>query len=345
MLAKRLSIGIGFVSRPPSCRAVHGRRRAGTRRMCTARARSSWRSKETSWKSNSNRRRTISSASRACRRQPSNVPRWKAPWAALKKGEALFRLTPAAGCKLRETEVETPLAESDHKDEHKGEHKARGGRGAFGVSRPLPFPLRAARAPEGRGGSPVRRISYDAEIEVRRYPAGRPARGDPEAGCETLRFLTPCRDPSRLLIRLADIRFRWRSRDPLVLDIPELVVVDSGERLFVRGPSGGGKTTLLNLLGGVIEPEAGTVSILGTEMAGLRGGARDAFRAGHIGFVFQMFNLVPYLPLIDNVLLPCRFSARRQERAGARPRGRGPPPADAYGAPCRTSGRPAGLGA
>ena len=81
------------------------------------------------------------------------------------------------------------------------------------------------------------------------------------------------------MIRLADIRFRWRSRDPLVLDIPELVV-DSGERLFVRGPSGGGKTTLLNLLGGVIEPEAGTVSILGTEMAGLRGGARDAFRAG-----------------------------------------------------------------
>ena len=120
------------------------------------------------------------------------------------------------------------------------------------------------------------------------------------------------------MIRLADIRFRWRSRDPLVLDIPELVV-DSGERLFVRGPSGGGKTTLLNLLGGVIEPEAGTVSILGTEMAGLRGGARDAFRAGHIGFVFQMFNLVPYLPLIDNVLLPCRFSARRRERAGARP--------------------------
>ena len=120
------------------------------------------------------------------------------------------------------------------------------------------------------------------------------------------------------MIRLADIRFRWRSRDPLVLDIPELAV-DSGEKLFVKGPSGGGKTTLLNLLGGVIEPEAGTVSILGTEIAALRGGARDAFRAGHIGFVFQMFNLVPYLPLIDNVLLPCRFSARRRERVGARP--------------------------
>ena len=122
------------------------------------------------------------------------------------------------------------------------------------------------------------------------------------------------------MIRLADIRFRWRSRDPLVLDIPEFVV-DSGEKLFIGGPSGGGKTTLLNLLGGVVEPEAGTVSILGTEIAALRGAARDAFRADHIGFVFQMFNLVPYLPLIDNVLLPCRFSARRRERAGPRPEG------------------------
>lgn len=120
------------------------------------------------------------------------------------------------------------------------------------------------------------------------------------------------------MIRLADIRFRWRSRDPLVLDIPELFV-ESGEKLFVRGPSGGGKTTLLNLIGGTIEPERGTVSILDADLSGLRRGARDAFRADHIGVVFQMFNLVPYLPLIDNVLLPCRFSARRGERAGPRP--------------------------
>lgn len=120
------------------------------------------------------------------------------------------------------------------------------------------------------------------------------------------------------MIRLADLRFRWHARDPLVLDIPDLAVA-SGEKLFVKGPSGSGKTTLLNLLGGVAKPEAGTVSILGTEIVGLGGAARDAFRADHIGFVFQAFNLVPYLPLIDNVLLPCRFSARRRERAGKRP--------------------------
>ena len=120
------------------------------------------------------------------------------------------------------------------------------------------------------------------------------------------------------MIRLAELRFRWRARDPLVLDIGELAV-ERGEKLFVKGPSGGGKTTLLNLLGGVVAPEAGTVEILGTEVTALPGAARDAFRADHIGFVFQSFNLVPYLPLVDNVLLPCRFSARRRERAGARP--------------------------
>ena len=120
------------------------------------------------------------------------------------------------------------------------------------------------------------------------------------------------------MIRLAELRFRWRARDPLVLDI-EALAVARGEKLFVKGPSGGGKTTLLNLLGGVVAPEAGTVEILGTEVTALRGAARDAFRADHIGFVFQSFNLVPYLPPVDNVLLPCRFSARRRQRAGERP--------------------------
>lgn len=119
------------------------------------------------------------------------------------------------------------------------------------------------------------------------------------------------------MIRLAELRFRWRSKGPLVLDIPEFAVAE-GEKLFVKGPSGAGKTTLLNLLGGVVKPEAGAVSILGTDIAALGGGARDAFRADHIGFLFQMFNLVPYLPLIENVLLPCRFSARRRARAGGR---------------------------
>ena len=119
------------------------------------------------------------------------------------------------------------------------------------------------------------------------------------------------------MVRITDVRFRWRREGPLILDIPRLGV-DKGERVFIKGPSGGGKTTLLNLLGGVTVPESGSVSIMGTDMAALGGARRDAFRADHIGFVFQMFNLVPYLSLIDNVILPCRFSAARRGRALAR---------------------------
>jgi putative ABC transport system ATP-binding protein len=119
------------------------------------------------------------------------------------------------------------------------------------------------------------------------------------------------------MIRLTDVRFRWRREDPLVLDIPQLSL-NKGERLLIKGPSGSGKTTLLNLLGGVTVPESGCVSIMGTDIAALSGARRDAFRADHIGFVFQMFNLVPYLPLIDNVILPCRFSSLRRQRALAR---------------------------
>ncbi|MCG8543873.1 MAG: ABC transporter ATP-binding protein [Alphaproteobacteria bacterium] len=116
------------------------------------------------------------------------------------------------------------------------------------------------------------------------------------------------------MIRLHDVRFRWRPQDPLVLDVADFHV-EPGERVFIQGPSGSGKTTLLNLLGGVARPEAGTVSIMDTDIAALGGAARDAFRADHVGFIFQMFNLLPYLPLVDNVTLPCRFSAARRAHA------------------------------
>lgn len=116
------------------------------------------------------------------------------------------------------------------------------------------------------------------------------------------------------VVQMHGVRFRWRTRDPLILDIPAFDVA-AGERVLIMGPSGSGKTTLLNLLGGVVRPEAGEIAILGTDITKLGSARRDAFRADHIGFIFQMFNLVPYLSLIDNVLLPCRFSAARRRRA------------------------------
>ena len=118
---------------------------------------------------------------------------------------------------------------------------------------------------------------------------------------------------SEPLIELSDVRFRWPAAAP-TLDIPSLAVA-AGERLFIRGPSGGGKTTLLHLLGGFTRPDHGQARVLGTDFASLGGAARDAFRADNIGVIFQMFNLVPYLSLVENVALPCLFSAARRARA------------------------------
>jgi len=81
------------------------------------------------------------------------------------------------------------------------------------------------------------------------------------------------------------------------------------------GPSGSGKTTLLGLLAGILKPQRGSVTVLGTDITTLHSIARDRFRADHIGFIFQMFNLIPYLSVVENIILPCHFSALRKKRA------------------------------
>ena len=116
------------------------------------------------------------------------------------------------------------------------------------------------------------------------------------------------------IVQIEDLRFSWERDASDLIDIQRFSL-DAGERVFVSGRSGSGKSTLLGLLGGVITPRAGRVEVLGTNLSHLRGGRRDVFRADHMGFIFQMFNLVPYLSMLENVLLPCRFSRSRLERA------------------------------
>lgn len=115
-------------------------------------------------------------------------------------------------------------------------------------------------------------------------------------------------------IELRDIEFAWPGGPP-VLAIHNFDVAPA-ERVLIRGPSGSGKSTLLGLIGGVLQPAAGSVRVLGQELGALRGWQRDAFRAAHVGFIFQMFNLIPYLSVIDNVLLSTRFSSARRAQAG-----------------------------
>ncbi|MCL6416299.1 ATP-binding cassette domain-containing protein [Aestuariirhabdus sp. Z084] len=115
------------------------------------------------------------------------------------------------------------------------------------------------------------------------------------------------------IISVSEARFAWPGHDPVLL-IPQLEI-DAGKRIFIRGPSGCGKTTLLGLLGGVLSTQSGSVEVLGHQLHQLNGSQRDHFRSDHIGYIFQMFNLLPYLSVVENVVLACRFSARRQHRA------------------------------
>ena len=115
------------------------------------------------------------------------------------------------------------------------------------------------------------------------------------------------------VVELSAVRFSWSPVDPPAVAIDSLRVA-RGERLFLRGPSGSGKSTLLNLIAGVIMPQSGKVRLLGTDTGTLSGAARDRIRADHVGYIFQLFNLLPYLSVIENVGLPCRFSKRRRTR-------------------------------
>ena len=114
-------------------------------------------------------------------------------------------------------------------------------------------------------------------------------------------------------IGLRGVRFGYRP-DSIVLDVASFDV-GRKERVFLEGASGSGKSTLLGLVGGILVPTHGEVSVLGRAMADMSGAERDRFRSDNVGFVFQLFNLLPYLSVVDNVMLPCRFSTRRAGRA------------------------------
>lgn len=117
------------------------------------------------------------------------------------------------------------------------------------------------------------------------------------------------------VIELHNLRYRWRGQTSDTLAIADLHVC-KGEHLFIRGASGSGKTTLLNLLAGILVPASGSLEILGQAVYALDGSARDRFRADHMGVIFQQFNLLPYLSVLENVQLPCYFSSRRKQQAG-----------------------------
>ena len=108
------------------------------------------------------------------------------------------------------------------------------------------------------------------------------------------------------MIRINDLDFRYR--DEFHLAVGE-VSIGAGEAVALVGPSGTGKTTLLHLIAGIRTPRRGTVTVAGTEVSSLGDAPRREFRIRNIGLVFQEFELLGYLDVMDNVLLPYRISA------------------------------------
>jgi len=116
------------------------------------------------------------------------------------------------------------------------------------------------------------------------------------------------------IIQLNNVRYRWpkQKHDTLCIDS---LIIKRNQHTFLKGASGSGKTTLLNLLAGILKPSSGSIELMGEPMQELGSSARDRFRADNIGVVFQQFNLLPYLNILDNVKLPCEFSLKRKQQA------------------------------
>ncbi|MDR2905127.1 MAG: ABC transporter ATP-binding protein [Helicobacteraceae bacterium] len=115
-------------------------------------------------------------------------------------------------------------------------------------------------------------------------------------------------------VTLSNIAFAWRGSDP-VLKIANFTAAQ-GERLFISGKSGSGKSTLLGLIAGVLTPNEGEAIVCGANLNSLSAAKRDLFRAAKIGYIFQQFNLIGYLSILENVLLPRGFSLDRRGAIG-----------------------------
>ncbi len=126
------------------------------------------------------------------------------------------------------------------------------------------------------------------------------------------------------MIRLEQVskQFPGRRGPVRALDGVDLQIAD-GEFVAVRGPSGSGKSTLLLTLAGMIQPTAGTVTVNDRSLYALSGQGRSRFRAENVGFVLQMFHLVPYLNVLENVALPGRLVRVGADVPDARCRARG----------------------
>jgi len=117
------------------------------------------------------------------------------------------------------------------------------------------------------------------------------------------------------MLLVENVRKSYREPDGsqlAILDVPRLSVA-AGEQVVIRGRSGGGKTTLLNAIAGLTTVDSGRILLNGTDVTRITEVGRDRFRARHIGFVFQTFNLLAGFSALENVLLGMTFTGQRRD--------------------------------
>lgn len=129
-------------------------------------------------------------------------------------------------------------------------------------------------------------------------------------------------DPASALI-LRNLCFRYPaaagSNGAWIVDVASFSLA-RGEQCLITGGSGRGKSTLLHLIAGLIDPQRGSISIEGTEVTSLHGAKRDLFRGSHVGMIFQTFNLLHGFSALENVMAALMFSTipRSQHKSHAR---------------------------
>jgi putative ABC transport system ATP-binding protein len=114
-------------------------------------------------------------------------------------------------------------------------------------------------------------------------------------------------------VRFENLSFHFKGGEPVFSKLN--LTLERGDKLFITGPSGCGKSTLLSLAAGILSPQVGEVYLSGKPLSTLSGPKRDRLRGDSVGYIFQQFNLVPYLSPMENVMLPCRFSKVRRKSA------------------------------
>ncbi len=115
------------------------------------------------------------------------------------------------------------------------------------------------------------------------------------------------------MVKIENLKFKYPSSSQLILDIPEFSM-RKGETIFLYGPSGCGKTTFLEVLAGINTPSEGVVKIGDQNVAIMNSSEKDQFRADNMGYIFQSFNLIPYLNVRENITLPLYFSSEKRGR-------------------------------